>query len=191
LHQRGAPSLAQGGAGSHPRPAAGAAGAARGGEPRGESAVLGTVAGRAERPHHPTRGPAAAPDAAHPGQPDRALHSRLRPLAVRAWHHAALHSAWRQLAEHGGIHPADPQAPRVGRPSSTDTGGDHCLARGGRLWVEPGADALSLGRQAAGTAGASEAQTASCRRLRGLHSPTAPSVPSGTKQWPRAIQLAH
>src|SRR5215470_9842420 len=57
----------------------------------------------------------------------------------------------------------------VALAASPDSRGDHCLAGSGRRRLEPGADAIHLGRQATGTAAASTRTTPCTRRLRRLH----------------------
>src|SRR4051794_25129189 len=124
------------------------------------------MAGRADDTIYFAR--TAAP-AARVGQPHRSEEHRNADVAVPAWHHAALYAARRQLAEHGRVHPAHPQAPRLGGPAPPVARRDRHLVRADRRGLEPPAPPLSGTASAAsdGTSGAvTPILSAARRRIR-------------------------
>src|SRR5215218_4135247 len=67
---------------------------------------VGGLAGRADPALHPAGGVAATAASAGVGQSYRSQDAGLGAVAVRPWHHAALHARGRQLAQYGGVDPA-------------------------------------------------------------------------------------
>src|SRR3954462_4108495 len=103
------------------------------------------VAGRADDTIYFAR--TAAP-AARVGQPHRSEEHRNADVAVPARHYAALYAARRQLAEHGRVHPAHPQAAGLGGPPPPVSCRDRHLVRADRPGLEPPAHTLCLAWQA-------------------------------------------
>src|SRR3954465_5800781 len=145
LHQPDPAWLAQGAARGDPGGAAGTRCAARcGSAPR----RVGGLAGRPGGALHLARRAAAPAHAPGVGQPGRPQDGRDGGLAVPARHHAALHPARRQLAEHGRVHPAHPEAAHARRPASAEPGRDRRLVPADRRGLEPATHALPVERQA-------------------------------------------
>ncbi|CAA9272376.1 MAG: Integrase, catalytic region, partial [uncultured Acetobacteraceae bacterium] len=162
LHQPGPAWLAQGQAGGDPGDAAGVRHAGRCG---GNPCRLGGVAGRPGGTLRLARRTAAPTHAPRVGQPHRPQDGRDGGLALPARHHAALHSARRQLAEHGRVHPAHPQATHPRRPAPAEPGRDRRLVRADCPGLEPAAHALPLERQAPAKAAKAVRRRTRCRRL--------------------------
>jgi hypothetical protein len=113
-------------------------------------------------------------------------------------HHAALHALGRQLAEHGRVDPAHPQAPGARRAAAVKPRRDRRLVRADGRSVEPAADPLRVAWQApaAATAAAAAAgrRSASIGRLRRLHATPAVSTTVGRdrhREWQAACQMTH
>src|SRR4051812_2713648 len=162
--------LAQGAARGDPGGAAGTRCAARcGGAPR----RVGGLAGRPGGALHLARRAAAPAHAPGVGQPGRPQDGRDGGLAVPARHHAALHPARRQLAEHGRVHPAHPEAAHARRPASAEPGRDRRLVPADRRGLEPATHALPVERQAPAEATEATRRRTPTRRLGRSHAEAA------------------
>lgn len=166
LHQLGPAWLAQGQAGGDPGGAAGVRRASRCG---GDPCRLGGLAGRPGGALHLARPATTAAHAPRVGQSHRSQDRRDGSLALPAWGHAALHTARRQLAEHGRIRPAHSQATHARRPAPAEPEGDRSLVPTDRTGLESAAHAISLERQAPATAAKATWRWTRHRRLGRSH----------------------
>src|SRR4051794_32900531 len=170
LHQPDPAWLAQGAARGDPGGAAGTRCAARcGSAPR----RVGGLAGRPGGALHLARRAAAPAHAPGVGQPGRPQDGRDGGLAVPARHHAALHPARRQLAEHGRVHPAHPETAHARRPASAEPGRDRRLVSADRRGLEPATHALPVERQAPAEATEAARRRTRTRRLGRSHAEAA------------------
>ena len=138
-HQRGAPSLAQGGVRCDPRNLASAGGDT---QSRAQQGQVEELAGGAFGEDHLARRAAAFEDAPGLGQPRRAPQRRAFVVDVCEGHHGTLHAARRQLAEHERVYPAHPRQSGALRGASTPARADHRVAGGRGAGMESGPDTL-------------------------------------------------